>query len=180
MTSLHIGSHAQWRRGSQRSKFFGVVCSGVGMELDRDFSEFVELFVAHDVRFLIVGGYALAAHGLPRATGDLDAWVLADRANADRILVALEEFGFGDLGVEVADFAVGDNVVQLGYPPFRIDILTSIDGVDFDEAWTRRLQVRIGEVDVPFIAREDLIANKRATGRPQDLVDLDRLTNSDG
>jgi len=146
------------------------------MELDKDFSEFVELCIAHDVRFLIVGGYALAAHGLPRATGDLDAWVFAGRANAERILAVLEDFGFGEVGVVLEDFEGKNSVVQLGYPPFRIDILTSIDGVDFEAAWLRRVEVRVGNVVVPFIGREDLIANKKAAGRPQDLVDVDRLT----
>ena len=147
------------------------------MELDKDFNEFVELFIAHEVRFLIVGGYALAAHGLPRFTGDLDAWVWADEANAARILAALGDFGFGDVGVTVADFSRADSIVQLGFPPYRIDILTSIDGVAFDDAWTRRVTMDVGSLRVPFISREDLIVNKRAVGRPQDLADVDRLTS---
>lgn len=180
MMSSSIGSPAQSLRGSQQSKFFADVSMGVQMELDQDFNEFVELFIAHEVRFLIVGGYALAAHGVPRATGDLDAWVLADKGNADRIVVALQAFGFGDIGVDSDDFDRQDSVVQLGYPPYRIDILTSIDGVDFEAAWQRRTEVRIGNLNVPFIGREDLIANKRAAGRPQDIVDVDRLTKPPG
>ena len=145
------------------------------MELDRDFSEFVALFIGREVRFLIVGGYALAAHGLPRATGDLDAWVWATQDNAERIIGALSDFGFGDVGVTVADFSAEDSVVQLGFPPYRIDILTSIDGVNFDEAWSRRVVVPVGGLDVPFISRQDLLTNKRAAGRPQDLADVERL-----
>lgn len=145
------------------------------MELDRDFSEFVALFIDHEVRFLIVGGYALAAHGLPRATGDLDAWVWTDESNAQRVLQALEEFGFGDLGMTISDFDRPDSVVQLGFPPYRIDILTSIDGVEFDAAWQRRVTINLDGREVPFISREDLITNKSAVGRPQDIADVQRL-----
>lgn len=146
------------------------------MEFDRDFSEFVALLARHDVRYMIVGGYALAAHGLPRATGDLDAWIWTDSANADRLLVALDEFGFGGVGIEHDDLTSDDCVVQLGYPPYRIDLLTQISGVDFDAAWTRHIEVVLDGVVVPFIGRDDLIVNKRATGRPQDVADVLRLT----
>jgi hypothetical protein len=148
------------------------------MEFDRDFSEFVALLARHDVRYMIVGGYALAAHGLPRATGDLDAWIWTDSSNADRLLVALEEFGFGGIGIEHDDLTSDDCVVQLGYPPYRIDLLTRISGVDFDSAWRRHIEVVLDGVVVPFIGREDLIENKRATGRPQDVADVLRLTRN--
>lgn len=105
------------------------------MQLDRDFGEFVASFIDHDVRFMVVGGLAVAAHGLPRSTGDLDAWVLIDPANAARILDALDAFGFGDLGFESSDFIRTDSVIQLGYPPHRVANLTSIDAVDFEDAW---------------------------------------------
>jgi hypothetical protein len=146
------------------------------MELDKDFNEFVELFIAHDVQFLIIGGYALAAHGFPRATGDLDAWVWANDANATKIITALTAFGFANVGISVSDFLREDSVVQLGYPPYRIDILTSIDGLEFAEAWASRVMVRINNMDVPFISRDDLITNKTAVGRPQDIADVQRLT----
>ncbi|MHB1089953.1 MAG: DUF6036 family nucleotidyltransferase [Ilumatobacteraceae bacterium] len=149
------------------------------MKLDKDFNEFVTLFVASDVRFLIVGGYALAAHGLPRATGDLDVWVWISPVNAAKIRSALEEFGFSGLGITTDDFSRGDSIVQLGYPPYRIDILTSISGVEFDAAWDNRLVVDLDGVEVPFISRRDLIVNKRAAGRPQDVADVERLTNED-
>lgn len=147
------------------------------MQLDRDFREFVESFAARDVRYLVVGGYAVAAHGLPRATGDLDTWVWIDGDNAQRILAALTDFGFGSLGLTVADFVRPDSIVQLGYPPHRIDILTTIDGVDFDDAWERRTTIELDGLSVDFIGRDDLIANKLASGRPQDLADVDRLTS---
>ena len=145
------------------------------MNLDPDFNEFVASFIDSGVRFLIVGGYALAAHGLPRYTGDLDAWVWVDPENARRVVTALTTFGFGSLGLREADFETPDVVVQLGYPPLRIDVLTSIDGVNFDEAWPRRIILPIDGYDVPFIGRDDLIANKRAVGRPQDRADVTRL-----
>ena len=145
------------------------------MQLDSDFSEFVASFAAHDVRYLIVGGYALAAHGLPRATGDLDAWIWTDRENAQNILAALDDFGFGGLGITEVDLTSDDCVIQLGYPPYRIDIITAIDGVEFETAWARRLEVRLDTVTVPFIGLDDLIANKRAAGRPQDIADVIRL-----
>ena len=146
------------------------------MELDQDFNEFVELFIAHDVRFLIIGGYALAAHGFPRYTGDLVAWIWATEENAHRILRALEEFGFGGVGVTIADFTSEDSVVQLGFPPYRIDILTKADGLDFESAWSRRVTISVNGAEVPFISREDFIANKTAVGRPQDLVDVEKLS----
>ena len=143
--------------------------------LTRDFREFIECCVAHEVRFLIVGGYALAAHGHPRATKDLDVWLWPDAANAERIIEALDEFGFGSLPLTRADFLEPETVIQLGYPPLRIDLLTSISGVTFADCWPRRIGVDIGGIEAGFIALEDLIANKLASGRPQDLVDAATL-----
>jgi hypothetical protein len=153
----------------------------LNLDLDPDFAEFVECLARREVRYLIVGGYALAAHGLPRATGDLDVWVLVDPANAQGVVDALGDFGFGELGLTVDDFLTPDHVVQLGYPPYRIDILTAIDGVAFEEAWTSRLTVSSGERNLPIIGRDDLIANKLASGRPRDLDDVERIRQaSDG
>jgi len=146
------------------------------MQLDPDFREFVESFNDHDVRFLVVGGYALAAHGLPRATGDFDAWVWIGGDNATRIVDALSAFGFGALGLEVTDFDRADSVVQLGYPPYRVDIFTSIDGVEFDDAWSRRLSIDVAGLALEVIGRDDLIRNKVAADRPQDRADVARLT----
>jgi len=146
------------------------------MKLDKDFNEFVELFVAKDVRFLVVGGYALAVHGYPRATDDFDAWVWVNSENAAKIVECLAAFGFGSLNLTTDDFTTLDRVVQLGYPPYRIDIITSISGVEFDSAWANRLVVDIDGLQVPFIGRDDLLTNKRATGRPKDLLDVEYLT----
>ena len=149
------------------------------MNLNQDFQEFVELFVAHEVEFLIVGGYALAAHGHPRYTKDLDVWVWLGPENAQRILAAIEEFGFGDLGLTAGDFQEPDVMVQLGREPQRIDILTYASGLQFSEAYKNRVLVKIGKVDVPFISVDDLRTNKMATGRPRDLADAADLPKSE-
>ena len=145
------------------------------MELDQDFNEFVQLLLANRVRFLIIGGYALAAHGAPRYTGDLDTWLWVNSDNADRMLAALDSFGFGSLNITRDVFLLPDTVIQLGYPPHRIDLLTGIDGVEFDDAWHRHVKFEINGVLVPFISREDLITNKKAVARPQDLADVAKL-----
>jgi len=141
------------------------------MELGQDLSEFVESFIAHEVRFMIVGGYAVAAHGHPRATGDLDAWILVGSENAQRVIKALHDFGFDMPDLTVEDFENPDMVVQLGYPPNRVDIMTAIDGVKFEDAWPNHVMMKIGRTVVPFIGRADLIQNKRAAGRARDLAD---------
>jgi hypothetical protein len=149
------------------------------LKLNRDFQELLECFARHDVRYLIVGGWALAAHGVPRLTKDLDVWVWPESGNAQRIVAALGEFGFGDLGLTVDDFVAEDTVIQLGYPPNRVDLLTTPTGVDFDACWRDRLEVAMSGLPVPFIGVEGLRANKRATGRPQDLVDIQSLERVD-
>jgi hypothetical protein len=145
------------------------------MELDRDFKEFLACLVAHNVRFLVVGGYAVAVHGHPRYTGDLDIWIWTGSENADDLLSALADFGFASVGLTSADFTEPDRVIQLGYPPVRIDLLTSIDGVDFESCFARRIEVPLGDLSVPFIALDDLRTNKAASGRPQDRADLAAL-----
>lgn len=146
------------------------------MELDRDFSEFIGCCIARDVRFLIVGGYALAAHGHPRFTKDLDVWVWLDVENAGRLIRALEGVGFGSLGLTEADFAEPDVIVQLGHAPKRIDLLTSIDGVSFGDCWPDHVDIDIAGVPVPFIDVDHLVVNKRASGRLQDLADVEALS----
>jgi hypothetical protein len=142
---------------------------------NKDFREFVELLNSNGVRFLIVGGHAVALHGYPRFTGDLDVWVATDPENAERVTKALSDFGFGSLKFTAQDFARPGYAIQLGRPPYRIDILTSIDAVAFSGAYRRRRTVRAGPLAMPFIALEDLLRNKRATGRPQDLADVEKL-----
>lgn len=145
------------------------------MRLDPDFAEFLGLLRDHDVRFLVVGGYAVAAHGHPRYTGDLDVWLMVEEENAGRVLAALRDFGFGSLQITEDDLLRPDHVVQLGYPPLRIDLLTALDGVRFAECWERRMEVDVGDLAVPFIGRSDLVDNKLASGRAQDLADVQAL-----
>ena len=145
------------------------------MQFDRDFRELLACLAVHDVRYLVVGGYAVAAHGHPRYTGDLDLWVWTAAENAQSLLTALHDFGFGSVGLVVGDFTEPGRVVQLGYPPVRIDLLTSIDGVEFQACFDRRVEITVDGAQVPFIALEDLRRNKAASGRPQDLADLAAL-----
>ena len=148
---------------------------GDRMQLARELHEFVSLCVEHGLRFLVVGGYAVAAHGHPRLTKDLDVWVWVDSENAARMAEVLDEFGFGSLGLSADDFMVEGQVVQLGYPPNRIGIMTSIAGVDFEGCWERRTEFLLDSVAVPFIGIEDLERNKLAVGRFQDLADVEAL-----
>jgi hypothetical protein len=140
--------------------------------LNPDFRDILSEFSAAEVRFLLVGAYALAALGLPRSTGDIDLWVQCDEANARRILVALARFGAPLGGVSEADFARPGIVYQIGVAPSRIDVLTMIDGVEFDEAWEARSEAIVEGVKVPVIGRDHLLRNKRATGRPKDMNDV--------
>ena len=145
------------------------------MDLNPDFKEFIQLLNAHNVRYLVVGGYAVAFHGYPRNTKDIDIWLWLDPANADRLLRALADFGFASLGFRAADFLEPDQIIQLGYPPARIDLLTTIPGVDFEDCYASRLEVQVGDVTVNLIDLENLKRNKRASGRRQDLLDLENL-----
>lgn len=142
------------------------------MDLSRDFREFLELLDSNGVRYLLVGGYALAAHGHPRYTKDLDVWVWPESTNAQRIIRALEEFGFGGLGLVKEDFETGEQVVQLGSEPQRIDILTFADGLSFDAAYANRVMIEVAGRRVPVLSLEDLRTNKLATGRPRDIADV--------
>ena len=142
------------------------------MELPPDWSEFIGLLCAHRVRFLVVGAHALAANGRPRATQDIDLWVEPTRVNAERVCRALAAFGFPALANALDEFSTPERMATLGRPPLRIDIMTSIDGVDFEVAWSGRLIARLGEHEVGFLGRQELIANKHASGRPKDLADI--------
>ena len=145
------------------------------MEIQEDFKEFFALFNAHKVEYVIVGGYALAFHGAPRYTGDIDVLVRAEETNAQRILAALSDFGFSELDLTGADFSDPDRVLQLGVPPVRIDILTSLTGITWQEASTDTLDLDYGGVPVQVVGREALLTNKRATGRAKDLADIEAL-----
>jgi hypothetical protein len=137
--------------------------------------EFIELLNSNGVEYAIVGGYAVAFHARPRYTGDIDFLVRRTPENAERILRALARFGFGSLGLTAADFLKPDCIVQLGHPPNRIDVLTSISGVETDDVWEGRVDCELDGLPVHFIGRLELIRNKREVGRPQDRADLDAL-----
>lgn len=144
------------------------------MVLSQDFKEFIQSLNEHEVRYLIIGGYAVAVHGHPRYTKDLDVWIEQSESNAVRMIEALEAFGFGSLGLKREDF-LQDQVLQLGYPPNRIEILTYATGLDFESSFERRVAVLIDGTSVDFINVDDLKRNKRSTGRYQDLADVEAL-----
>ena len=145
------------------------------MGIHKDFKELLESFNARGIDYVVVGGYALAFYGAPRYTGDIDLLVNRDPANTQRIVAALADFGFASLELTAEDFQNPDQIIQLGVPPVRIDLVTSIDGVSWPQAWNGKVEGSYGDTPVWFISREDLIANKNASGRPQDLADLQAL-----
>jgi len=144
--------------------------------LSRDFKEFIESLNASNVRYLVVGGYAVALHGYPRYTKDLDVWIEPKIQNANNVLNALTAFGFGSLDITADDFLGEGNIIQLGYPPNRIDLITSLKGLMFENCYPERVQVEIQGILIDFIDIENLKTNKKATGRSQDLADLENLT----
>ena len=145
------------------------------MVLNKDFREFIESLNTNNVQYLIVGGYAVGLHGYPRYTKDLDIWLLASADNASHILNALSEFGLEGIGLTKEDFLKTDEFIQIGYPPNRIDLVLSCDGVDFMTCYQSRLEVEVDGIIMNFIDLENLKKNKKATGRLQDLADLDNL-----
>jgi hypothetical protein len=146
------------------------------MQLNPDFSDLFSTFNAANVRYLLVGGYAYSFYAEPRATKDLDVWVEPSTENAQAVWQALGAFGAPLSRLSLAEFAKPDIVVQIGVAPNRIDILTSIEGVSFDEGWANRTESYYGDVAIFIIGVEQLIQNKRAVGRPHDLADVERLT----
>ena len=145
------------------------------MEVQPDFKYLLELFNAYKVKYMIVGGYALAYHGVPRYTGDIDIYVKPDSQNAELIMKALDKFGFGSVGLTVDDFENPNKVVQLGVQPVRIDIITSISGVSWKDASLSCVDGKYGDLPVKYIGLEKFIINKRKTGRKRDLADLEAL-----
>jgi hypothetical protein len=148
--------------------------NGINEPPSRDFTDFLNLLNQNHVKALIIGAFAVAFHAKPRFTKDLDIFVEATPDNAERLLAAIDAFGFGSLGLTRSDFGPG-RVTQLGYPPNRIDLVTSIDGVTFEEAWASRVAGKYADVDVWYIGRDALVRNKAAAARPQDLMDLATL-----
>ena len=145
------------------------------MPLSKDLREFVELLNANKVEYLVVGAFALAFYGIPRYTADLDLLLRPTIENGRRVLLALDKFGFGNLGLTVDDFSTSDKVIQLGVIPNRIYLLTSISGLTFDEAWSSRKEGDLDGIAVTFIGKSALILNKETTGRARDLGDAEEL-----
>lgn len=145
--------------------------------MNEDFLDLLRMFLRADARFLVVGAHAMAVHGVPRATGDMDVWVDPDPTNAERAWRALLEFGapVEEMGVSRKDLETPGVVIQIGLPPRRIDILTRISGVSFEEAWPNRAVHPFEGLQIPFLGRTEMVRNKRASGRPKDLADLDIL-----
>jgi hypothetical protein len=148
------------------------------LNVQKDYEDLFGLLNKNKVRYCIVGAYALAFYGAPRFTKDIDIFIEANPDNAQRVLKALEGFGFGKLGLKKKDFEKEGNIIQLGFEPVRIDILTAIDGPNFQEAWKKKRLGKYGRQKVFFIGREELVKNKRASGREQDKIDLKILLTS--
>ncbi len=145
------------------------------MEVQPDFRELLALLNAHRVDYVIVGAHALAYYGAPRYTGDLDIYVHPGIDNARRVMIALTDFGFGATGLAESDFSTSDRVIQLGYPPVRIDLVTSLTGVSWEEVSAHKVAGEYGDLPVHYIGRQEFVANKRACGRKKDLADLEAL-----
>ncbi len=144
------------------------------MVINKDFKEFIQLLNDNNVKYLIIGGYAVGFHGYPRYT-KLDIWLLVSNENAENVMNSLKEFGFGNVGLHKAYFLKYNEFVQLGYPPNRIDLVTSCDGIEFEECYKSKLEIKIDNLLINFIDLENLRKNKKASGRPQDIADLDNL-----
>lgn len=143
--------------------------------LSKDFKEFVSLLQEFGAEYMIVGGYAVGVHGYPRYTGDLDIWLNPTPANAAMVLKAIDKFGFASFKLTVDDLTKEDNVIQFGQPPLRIDLLTSIDGVLFNECYAKRKEMTFDGLKMNFIGYHDLVKNKKASGRYKDLDDLENM-----
>jgi len=146
------------------------------MKLPKDLREFSELLNSHEVRYVIVGGYAVAFHGYPRTTGDIDFFVGVSEDNAGKLIEVLTAFGFASLGLTKQVFLEPGTIMQLGHPPNRIDLVTSISGVKFEDAWQHRVSFVVEGLTLLVVDKPTLMANKAASGRPKDLADLDALT----
>jgi hypothetical protein len=145
------------------------------MVINKDFRAFIQCLKDHNVQYLIVGGYAVALHGHPRYTKDLDVWISISVTNADKVVAAIKDFGFSSLQLQSEDFTQPDTIIQLGYPPNRIDLITSASGIDFSHAWPDRVVVNIEGLEINFIDLINLKKNKKASGRYQDLADIENL-----
>jgi hypothetical protein len=146
--------------------------------LPHDFSEFLRLLNLTGARYLLIGGYAVNYHGFSRPTGDMDIWIECNAGNAERVATALREFGFS--GTQAGVFELPNQIIRMGVPPMRLEILTSVSGVEFEDCYSRRSIVEVDGCAIPVIGLEDLKTNKRASGRNKDLADIDQLPRDPG
>lgn len=144
-------------------------------QLNQDFREFIGLLESEAVQYLIVGGYAVGLHGFPRYTGDIDFFVAIHPLNAQKLLQVFDRFGFGEIGLGLDDFLEENFVVEIGREPRKIQVLTGIDGVSFNDCYQRRIELEDDGLKLKFIGKNDLLLNKSASGRPKDLIDLEQL-----
>ncbi len=145
------------------------------MELNKDFKEFIELLNEHDVKYLVIGGYAVNFHGYPRYTKDIDFWIWMNKSNIKKLIEVIKVFGFNSLDFKMEDFMSPENIIQLGYEPYRIDLIVAIEGIDFMDCFNRKNTIKIDKTKVNFIEIQDLIDSKSNTGRLQDLADAEQL-----
>ena len=145
------------------------------MILNPDFKEFFQLLNKNNVRYLVIGGFAVAFHGYPRYTKDIDIWLWINPENAKNVIRTLEDFGFKSLGLSIDDFLESETIIQIGHPPNRIDLIMTASGVDFEECYQSKIEEEIDGVNIPFIDLENLKKNKLATGRTQDMADIENL-----
>lgn len=145
------------------------------MELDKDFREFIELLNEHKVDYLVIGGYAVNYHGYPRYTKDIDFWIWMTEPNIEKLISAIKDFGFGGLNLAIEDFMTPENIIQLGYEPYRIDLLVDVEGVEFKDCYERRTEGDLDGMVVKFLSLQDLIIAKTKAGRLQDLADAEQL-----
>lgn len=145
------------------------------MILNKDFKDFIGLLSVHKVDYLVIGGYAVNYHGYPRYTKDIDFWIWLAKENIERLLQALDAFGFKALGLTAQDLTDPNNIIQLGYEPYRIDLLTDVEGIDFLDCFSRKSSVKVDEIQVNFLSIDDLITAKRKASRFQDLADAEQL-----
>jgi hypothetical protein len=171
MQVLHLSNALTWcgTSPSKPGSLWG------NLLVNRDFHDMLFEFNENNVDYMVVGAYAMAAHGQPRATGDIDLWIRCGKVNAERALAALARFGAPISDLSVTDLEVPGMIFQIGVPPHRIDIITEIDGVAFEEAWTERTQMELYGLTIPVIGRAHLLRNKETAGRPKDLVDVNLL-----
>ncbi len=148
----------------------------MAMTLPPDFKEFLKLLKEHDVRYLLIGGYAVGYHGYPRATEDMDIWVAVHPDNAEKLVATLKAFGFDDPNLTPALFLQMPKIIRMGFPPMRLEISTSISGVEFDECYQSKIVAKLDDVEVNIIDLENLKKNKKASGRAKDIADLEELS----